>query len=257
MIYDLQKASILKRISAWLLDFICLCIIVVGVMALFMVITKFDSKLKQLNENIEEYKVETGYDLNEIANKSDKEITQAEIDAYNKFWAPNSDGTPNENSVLYADIVTKVFWAISVGILIAYLIVDFVIPLIFKNGQTLGKKIFSIGVMQVTGVRITPAILFVRAILGKCIVETLIPVLLLMMIVLNIGNLITIIVIAAIVLFQLILIIATKTNSLIHDALSSTVTVDMATQMIFDNKDEMISYKENLSKAEAEKAEYK
>ena len=49
-----------------------------------------------------------------------------------------------------------------------------------------------------------------------------------------------------ILILQIVLIAATKTNSAIHDCLASTVTVDLASQMIFNTREEMIAYKEKL-----------
>ncbi len=71
------------------------------------------------------------------------------------------------------------------------------------------------------------------------------------------GNLITIIVIFAILVLQVVVFFVTKRYALIHDVLASTVVVDMQSQMIFNSKEEMISYKEEVNKQAAEKAEYK
>lgn len=252
MIYDLQKASILKRISAWLLDFICICIVAVGVAALVTVIADFDSSYNGYVELVEKYSEKYGIDLSktlpEDASEEEKELYKVAYDEFAK------DENANE---LYLRIVNVVFMSVTLGLFFAHLILEFIVPLILKNGQTIGKKVFSIGVMQITGVRINPFILFVRGVLGKYTVETMIPLLLVLMIFLGIGGLVMLIVIVAIVILQIALVIATKTNSLIHDALSSTVVVDMATQMIFDTKDDMISYKEEVSRSAAEKAEYK
>lgn len=252
MIYDLQKASILKRISAWLLDFICVCILAVGVAALVMVIAKFDNTYQSYADIIDSYSEEYGIDLRktlpEDATGDQKALYQT---AYADF-AKDADA-----NVLYLRIISVIFMAVTLGLFFARLITEFIIPLCLKNGQTVGKKVFSIGVMQVTGVRITPFILFVRGILGKYTVETMIPLLLILMFFMNIGGLVMLMVLAAILILQLVLVIATKNNSLIHDALSSTVTIDMQTQMVFDTKADMISYKEQVSQAEAEKAEYK
>ena len=40
--------------------------------------------------------------------------------------------------------------------------------------------------------------------------------------------------------------IATKTNSTIHDILAKTVVVDLSSQMIFDSEEAMIDYKTKL-----------
>ena len=43
---------------------------------------------------------------------------------------------------------------------------------------------------------------------------------------------------------QIGVMIATKTNSSIHDLLSDTVVVDFACQQIFDTEEELIAYKQ-------------
>jgi len=59
-------------------------------------------------------------------------------------------------------------------------------------------------------------------------------------------------VIFGILALQLILMIMTDTNSAIHDILSDTVTVDLASQMIFSSEQELLAYKkkaaENVSR---------
>lgn len=252
MIYDLQKASILKRFSAFLLDFILICIVAVGIVALMSLITGFDNTYQQYEDIVDRYSQEYGIDLKEVL---DDDATEEMKTKYKT--ALNAFSEDEEGKVLYAKIVNIIFLSISIGLFVAYLVVEFVVPLIFKNGQTVGKKVFSVGVMQVTGVRITPFILFVRSVLGKYTVETMVPMSIIFMVVLNVSGIIPLLVLLAIVILQIALLIATKTNSLIHDALSSTVVVDMATQMIFSDKESMIQYKEELHKAEAEKAEYK
>ena len=69
----------------------------------------------------------------------------------------------------------------SISILLGYLLLEFVVPLIFKNGQTLGKKIFGIALMRNDGVKINTVMLFVRTVLGKYTIETMVPVLVIIM----------------------------------------------------------------------------
>lgn len=251
MIYDLQKASILKRVSAWLLDFICITIIAAGAFWLISAISKFDAKSERYEEIITQYGEQYGIDLKQGL---DQDATQQQKDLYNQAY--EAFAKDEEAIALYSQIINITILMVSLGLFVAVFVVEFVVPLFLKNGQTLGKKIFSVAVMQVSGVRITPFILFVRAILGKYTIELMVPAMILAMAVMGVADLITLLVLGALVVFQIVLVIATKNNSLIHDALSSTVAVDMATQMIFDNKEEMIKYKEEQHKAEVERSEY-
>ena len=63
MIYDLQKASLLKRFSAFLLDFILICIVAVGFAALISRIAKFDVKYQQFDAYMVKYGEEYGVDM--------------------------------------------------------------------------------------------------------------------------------------------------------------------------------------------------
>ena len=116
----------------------------------------------------------------------------------------------------------------------------------YFGGQTLGKKIFGIGVMRLDGVKVTPLQMFVRSILGKCTVETLGPVFCVISVLLKVMGIIGIAVMAAIFLSQIVLVFATKTHTPIHDVMAGTVTVDMASQMIFDTPEALLEYKQRI-----------
>jgi ABC-type uncharacterized transport system permease subunit len=57
-------------------------------------------------------------------------------------------------------------------------------------------------------------------------------------------------------LFQLILLIATRNNLSIHDILANTIAVDYASQRIFDSTEALVEYKKKLHAEEAEKQPY-
>lgn len=248
MIYDLQKASILKRISAWLLDFILICILATGFGALLSVIVKFDDDYEQIVAYEKRYE-ELG--IESIAISQEKaDLLTGEAKAY-------YEETTGEVRRLVSICVNKAFIMISLGLFFAYLITEFVIPLCLKNGQTVGKKVFSVGVMQISGVKLKPISLFVRSMLGKYAIETMVPLSILLIFFFIRPEGLLFILLVALGIFQIVLFFATKTRSFIHDALASSVTVDMQSQMIFNTAEEMIAYKEETSRKEADKAEYK
>ena len=103
---------------------------------------------------------------------------------------------------------------------------ELIIPLILKNGQTVGKKVFGIGVMMTGGTKIKTVALFIRAVLGKYTIETMIPVLIIIMIYFGGIGILGVIILGLIVLLQLILMAATSNNSPIHDLISDTVVIE-------------------------------
>jgi uncharacterized RDD family membrane protein YckC len=142
------------------------------------------------------------------------------------------------------------------GILLSILLLEFFIPLWLKNGQTIGKKIFSIGLVRNDGVQMNNMQLFVRTVLGKFTIETMIPVYIIIMILFNSIGIVGLVVLGGILLVQLISLIATKTNSLIHDMLAGTVAVDISSQMIFRTTEDLIAYKKKIHAEQVARSNY-
>lgn len=241
--YDFQKADMWKRISAWLFDFIIIGIVIVGVAWGLSAILKYDAHYANLEACYDRYENEYGIDLkisNEDYEKLTDEVKQKYVEAGEKMQ------TDSEIRARYDIIINLMLVITSFSIMLGFFVTEFVVPLILGNGQTLGKKIFSVGVMRSDGVRITPLQLFARTMLGKCTAETLVPVFIIIMIILEVAGVVSIAVLAAIALSQIVLLIATKERTPIHDMMAGTVTVDMASQMIFDTPEELLAYKQRI-----------
>ena len=239
MRFDLQKANMWKRISAYLFDIILIAIAVVGFALLLSTLLGYDGYTDRLSAIYETYA--SAYDVDFDLTSAEYAALPAEtVQRYNEaLEALSADA---EISYVYSMLINLTLIIITFSFLLAYLLFDFLIPLLFGNGQTLGKKVFGIGVMRVDGVRLSPMLLFVRTVLGKYTVETMIPVLIVIMLYFQVIGVFGTVVIALLLAVQLVLLTATKTNSLLHDILAQTVTVDMASQMIFENREEMLAY---------------
>ena len=240
MIYDLQKASFSKRISAFLFDFIIFCVIAVGIAVLISTIVGYDEKLDALIDCYSQYEVEFGIDL-DISDEDYNKLTEEQKNQYK--LADEAFAKDERVAYLYSAVFSLTLLIISLASLLSFALTELLVPAIFKNGQTLGKKIFSIGVMRTDGVKVSFFQLFVRAILGKHTIETMVPVLIMMMFFMGTTGIVGLTVVILILLLQIILMIATQTNSVIHDLLAVTVVVDMNTQMIFESTEKMIEYK--------------
>ena len=253
MVHDIQKASFWKRISAYIFDMIMLVIVAVGIAFLLSTLLGYDSYSDRLNACYTKYEEEYGIDF-DITEEDYTQMSDAEKEIYTK--ATEALASDSEANYVYTMMFYLTLLIVTFSILAGYLLLEFVVPLIFKNGQTLGKKIFGIAVMRVDGVKLSPLQLFVRTLLGKYTIETMLPVLILIMLFFNAINAICIFVIAAIGLIQIVMLITTRTNSAIHDKFSGTVAVDMASQMIFETVDDMIEYKKKLHADEASRQKY-
>lgn len=243
MFFDLQKASVLKRISAALLDFILISILATGVAFIISAAVDFDGYSERLEEYYAEYEKDFGvkFDISSDEYEGLPDAEKAKYDEAYKALIENQDAMHTYSMVVNLTLVIA-----SAAIFVSYMVLEFAVPLILKNGQTVGKKIFGIGLMRTDSVKVSPIILFIRALLGKYTIETMIPVLIIVMIYFNSIGIVGVIVLGLIVILEIVMMISTRTNSMIHDLLANTVAVDMSSQMIFDSVDDMIEYKKKL-----------
>ena len=251
MICDVQVASVWKRMSAWLLDIIVFLILATGFAYLTSVVTNYGSHDEKLHDYYSKYEEEYNARI-DITSEEYEALTEEEQQRYKDMF----EALNNDQNVLYEyNMVINLMMVIaSVGCLFAVLIGDFIIPLFLKNGQTVGKKVFGIGLVKINSVRISNIQLFARTILGKYAIELMIPVIMIILLLSKQGGMFSIILIVAIALFQLGLCIFTKYHQAIHDVLAYTVVVDLHTQMIFKNEDELLNYKKENHLLESQKS---
>lgn len=249
MIYDLQKASVLKRASAWLLDAILLLVLTCGFGMVLSSVLNFDHYSNTLNACYEKYEKEYDIDFEDYSNLTEEE--QARYDAADAALQKDEEAQKAYNMVIYLSLTI-----ITCSILLSYLTLEFGVPVLFGNGQTVGKKVFGIGLMRVDGVKISTFSLFVRSILGKYTIETMIPALIVMMMFLGVIGIVGPSVILVILGVQVALVITSKTNSTIHDHMAATVAVDLASQMIFDSPEALMDYKKKVHAEKVKRETY-
>ena len=125
----------------------------------------------------------------------------------------------------------------------------FVIPPQFQDAERFSP-------CGLAAVKIDGTCLFIRSILGKYTIGTMVPVMLLVMVLLEVLGIVGPVVIALICLLQVVLMIATHNHSAIHDCLANTVVVDLPSQMIFGSESELIDYKKRIHEEMANRASY-
>lgn len=250
---DLQKASMLKRISAWILDVIVLLIVIVGAASLISGITGYDNYGVELEEYYNKYETQYGV-IFDITQEEYSAMTEAERENYDTAY----DALISDDDAMYVYnmLVNLTLVIVSIGVLLGYVVTDFIIPLILKNGQTIGKKIFGIAVIRTNFVKMNNVSLFIRTFIGKYTIETMIPVLVVIMLMFNVTGILGTLLVLAILIAQVVLLIVTKTNSTIHDLLADTVCVDLSSQLIFDSEEAMLDYKKQMSAEKAAQASY-
>ena len=250
---NLQKASISKRIAAALLDFILLTILITGAAMVLTAVTGYDSYVAVADARQKHFESEYNvrFDISEeeyLALSEEKQ--QIYTDAYQAMYKDK------EFLGAYNMMLSLIMVIFSLSILIGVLVVDLVIPIILKNGQTLGKKVFGIALVRVDSVQLTTLQLFVRTVLGKFAIELMIPVYIVIMLFFNMANIIHIAIVAVLLIAQIACIAATKTNSAIHDLLAGTVAVDIASQQIFRSSEELLEYTKKIHAERANRSAY-
>ena len=250
---EIQKASIAKRISAGLLDVIAVSIIATLCAWLISLAADYDGWNKKLEDSYSRYESQYGVTFRITEEEYNNKSSSDKENYDNAYKALVGD---SEAMKAYSMVTNLMILTVSLGLFIAVLIWEFIVPLFLKDGRTVGSLIFGIAVMRSNGVRISHISLFIRAILGKYAIETMISVYIIMMIFMNTIGIVGPLVICGILLMQLILIISTKNNQLIHCILSDTVVVDYSSQRIFDSQEDLLEHKKREARDRAERNPY-
>lgn len=242
MNYDIQRASMLKRIPAWVLDMILLLVVMTGFLVLWSRVFPVTPHVEEIDGIIAQYEQQYGGHWNIPAEEYEK-MTDAEKEAAEKISLEISNALNQDEAALalLETVAINIVAMLSLSVLCAYVILEFVIPLLLKNGQTLGKKCFGVALMRKDGVKVTPFMMFARTVLGKCTVETMIPLLSAVMLFVGIGGPLFFLGVA-VLLAQLIVPLVTRSKTGIHDIMACTVAVDLSSQMIFDSLEAMEAY---------------
>ena len=250
---EIQKASIAKRISAGLLDVIAVSIIATLCAWLISLAADYDGWNKKLEDSYSRYESQYGVTFRITEEEYNNKSSSDKENYDNAYKALVED---SEAMKAYSMVTNLMILTVSLGLFIAVFIWEFIVPLFLKDGRTVGSLIFGIAVMRSNGVRISHISLFIRAILGKYAIETMISVYIIMMIFMNAIGIVGPLVICGILLMQLILIISTKNNQLIHCILSDTVVVDYGSQRIFDSQEDLLEHKKREARDRAERNPY-
>ncbi len=240
MIFDVQKANMWKRVSAFLFDAIFICILAAGFGFLISLIFGFDAKEEEMQRIYARYESDYGITL-DITEAEYAALPEEEKAAFNRaMTAMEEDETL---AALYRSVVGNSYLTVSLSLFLAFFVLDFLVPLFLGNGQTPGKKIFGIALMRFDLIRVGKASLFVRAVLGKYAVETMIPVTVLLMLYFGETGVGGLVLLGLLLIAQLILFFTSGLNQPIHDKLAATVAVDYASQLIFDSPEKKEVYR--------------
>lgn len=250
---DIQRANMWRRGAAWALDLILLAVIAAGMMFLLSSVLDYDHYSTIVNDAYIRYEEEYGVTF-ELTPEAYMALSAEE----QQKWDIAYDALVNDPEAMqaYKMTVNLILIMTTGGILIATILLQIVVPLLLKNGQTVGKKAFGLGVIRQDGVKMNHLQLFVRAILGKFTIETMIPVYIVLMILWGSIGMIGPGILLILLMAQCISMRLSMNNSAIHDLISGTVVVDLAMQKVFNSSEELVEYTKKLHAERAARQDY-
>lgn len=250
---ELQKAGGWKRIAAWVLDLMLLCVLAVGAAYLLSAVLGYDAYDQKLQASYAQYEAQYGitFNIDETAYQAMTEAERANYDAAYDALIADEAAMQAYNMVVNLSLLMT-----TLGILLAMLVLEFAVPLALKNGQTVGKKCFSLGVVRTDGVRMNSLQLFARTVLGKYTIETMIPVYVVLMLFWGSMNAVGTLLLLALLIAQVLCVAITHTKSAIHDLLAGTVVVDISSQKVFETTEDLIAYTKRIHAERAQRQEY-
>lgn len=254
---DIQKAGLWKRIAAGILDLILLAVLATGFCSIFSYVLNYDDYLDQ-SEQIRDQYIQQYQLPEDVTQQMLDEMTPEEYDAYVAKVDQANAAIQNDKEAgrVFSMVLNLSLIIASGGILLPMLLLQFVIPLILGNGQTVGKKIFSLCVARTDTVKINTLQLFTRVILGKYAVGVMIPVYSAIMIYLGVPNLLLLTIAAVLLLAQIISFAVTRNHYLLHDLMAGTVVVDYGSQQIFKTTDDLIAHQQRIAAERAARQKY-
>lgn len=250
---DIQKASIWKRVAAWVLDLILLAVIAAGVMWLLSAVLNYSRYSDRVNDAYAYYEESYGISF---------DIPLEEYNALSEADRQNWDAAyealiADEEAMQAYNVSVNLILVITTGgILIATLLLQLVVPLLLKHGQTVGKKAFSLGVIRQDGVKMNTLQLFIRTILGQFTLETMIPVYIVLMIFWGSIGIIGPAILAILAVGQMVCMGVTRNNAALHDLLAGTTVVDLSSQKVFNSTEELLEYTKQVHAERAARQDY-
>ena len=261
MAFSLQKANMYKRISAWLFDAVMCLVLMTGMLVIMSALLKYDIQAEKLDGIYEDYYARYELEHEGVVLNPTEDVYNAftpeelELYRYHQEAVNTLIGEDPEAQRLQVVIINYTFVMISISLLIVSLVWYFLVPMLFGDGRTLGKKIFGLAVMRTNGLKLSNPILFVRSILGLFTMETMVPVFFGLMIYFGLLGLPGVIATLLLFILEIVVMATTKTHSSIHCLLSDTVVVDFASQQIFQTQEALDEFWEQERLAELQKNE--
>lgn len=224
--YTIQKASFFKRVVAFIFDMICVMFLFVAVENLVShPIVNAAYNYEELDHRYEEKLVEHG--IGYFDEKDDNKFKLNEIPEGETDYDWTSFRKDEEALYLEGMVSNLNLFKLTLDALLSELIIFCIVPLILKNGQTLGKKLMHLGLISTNEVKVRSWNVFARYAIGIFALETMIS-----------FFFFTFFIIPLPLLLTVVFAISSKRGMALHDYIGGTIVIDMNNTVILDTVEE-------------------
>ena len=141
----IRKASAWKRGSAFFCDLVLLAMLVITLALAFSSIFGYERYNARMMEIYDKYATEYGIDL-ELTAEEIAALPQEQKDAYE---AADQALLSDAEAIYVHSMMSSLRLLIAMlSVAISFVLLEFVVPLVLGNGQSLGKKVFGLAVMR-------------------------------------------------------------------------------------------------------------
>ena len=216
-----------RRFGAFIVD-LCLVVVLTVIIALpLRSISGYAATSDKMNAIFDRIAAEHGVDIN-ITNQQYNALPDEEKLAIDAALEDISEDT--EAAELYAKTVRLLFIVIFSSLLVSVVLLELVLPLIFKNGQTIGKKLMRLQVERRDGEPLNLVTMLLRSITGKFFIDYGLPVFFFLSFIYANAGRTPLIGLLMLTLGQIVSIAVTSDRRALHDIIAGTVVVPVALQ---------------------------
>jgi len=167
-IYTPKKPKLVKRIAAWIVDFILFLVLATGFAFFLSFATNYDHYVNVVNDKAIAYNV------------AEKDEETGKVVYYDE----NTPGIQDKLQQLYKDQEfvkayqmrrNCIFIIVLGGETLSLVILEFVLPLVLKHGRTIGMRFFDVGYVTDDGIDPPFKNIFVRFLFGRLLLTAIIP----------------------------------------------------------------------------------
>ena len=225
-----NKAALSKRASAFFIDVVLLLLLAVALAYVLSLAFGYSRFSQAYSSGIERYAAQYNVQFDKVVSQADFDaLTDQQKASYEAAVAAMNEDTEILDAL--SSMVRLIFLIAALSLFLAFMALEFIVPLFLKQGRTLGKKAFGLSVTKKDGSPLGPVPLLVRTFVGKYLIETMIPVLIIIITIFNaIGlmngpGIIGFAIILVIVISNLALVFISANGCAIHDHIADTIVV--------------------------------